>query len=183
MRIVITGNKGQLGQALEQILAGHEILGLDLPEYDIGAAEQIIPAIVGAKPDLVVHPAAMTDVDGCERDPERAFQVNTLGTYHVALACVRCGAVMLHVSTNEVFDGRLGRPYYEWDTPSPLSVYDRSKAAAEFYVRRLLQRFYIVRTAWLYAPGGNNFVTKILAAADKHGALRVVAGWHGLHGG
>jgi dTDP-4-dehydrorhamnose reductase len=174
MRIVITGHKGQLGQALARTLAGNEILGLDLPEYDIGAADQIIPAIVTAEPDLVIHPAAMTDVDGCERDPEQAFRVNVLGTQNVALACGRCGAGMLHVSTNEVFDGRLGRPYFEWDSPSPLSVYARSKAAAEFYVRTLLRRFYIVRTAWLYAQGGNNFVTKILTAADAHGALRVV---------
>jgi dTDP-4-dehydrorhamnose reductase len=174
MRIVITGHNGQLGQALVRALAGNEILGLDLPEYDISAADQIIPAIVEAQPDLVIHPAAMTDVDGCERNPERAFGVNVLGTHHVVLACMRCDAAMAHVSTNEVFDGKLGRPYYEWDTPSPLSVYARSKAAAEFYVRTLLRRFYIVRTAWLYAQGGNNFVTKIVAAADKHGALRVV---------
>lgn len=174
MRFVITGDRGQLGQALHQALAGNEIVGLDLPEYDIGAADQIIPAIVDARPDLVIHPAAMTDVDGCEREPEKAFRVNALGTQNVALACGRCGAAMVHVSTNEVFDGELGRPYYEWDEPSPLSVYARSKAAAEFYVRTLLRRFYIVRTAWLYAPGGNNFVTKIVAAADKHGALRVV---------
>jgi dTDP-4-dehydrorhamnose reductase len=174
MRIVITGHKGQLGQALARTLAGDQILGLDLPECDITAADQIIPAIVGAQPDLVIHPAAMTDVDGCERDPERAFLVNAVGTQNVALACGRCGAAMLHVSTNDVFDGKLGRPYYEWDTPSPLSVYARSKAAAEFYVRTLLRRFYIVRTAWLYAQGGNNFVTKIVAAAEKHGALRVV---------
>ncbi len=174
MRIVLTGHKGQLGQALARALAGNEILGLDLPEYDIAVADQIIPAIVTAEPEVVIHPAAMTDVDGCERDPEQAFRVNVLGTQNVALACERCGAVMLHVSTNEVFDGRLGRPYYEWDTPSPLSVYARSKAAAEFYVHTLLRRFYIVRTSWLYAQGGNNFVTKILAAADEHGALRVV---------
>jgi dTDP-4-dehydrorhamnose reductase len=174
MRFVITGYKGQLGQALCQALAGNEILGLDLPEYDIAAADQIIPAIVEAQPDLVIHPAAMTDVDGCEHDPERAFRVNALGTHNVALACERCGAAMVHVSTNEVFDGKLGRPYYEWETPSPLSVYARSKVAAEFYVRTFLQRFYIVRTAWLYARGGSNFVTKILAVADKHGALRVV---------
>jgi dTDP-4-dehydrorhamnose reductase len=97
-----------------------------------------------------------------------------LGAQNLALACGRCGAALVQVSTNDVFDGRLGRPYYEWDTPSPQSIYARSKAAAEFYVHTLLQRFYVVRTAWLYARGGNNFVTKIMAAADKHGALRVV---------
>jgi dTDP-4-dehydrorhamnose reductase len=116
----------------------------------------------------------MTNVDACEEDPELAFRVNTLGTQNIALACGQCGAAMVHLSTNDIFDGKLGRPYREWDTPSPQSVYAHSKAGAEFYVRTLLQRFYIVRTAWLYARGGNNFVTKIIAAADKLGALRVV---------
>jgi dTDP-4-dehydrorhamnose reductase len=174
MRVVITGHRGQLGTELQQVLAGHEILGIDLPEHDITDPTQIMKTVVQYRPDLVLHGAAMTDVDGCERDPDLAFRVNTLGTQNIALACGRCGASMVHVSTNDVFDGKLGRPYYEWDTPSPQSVYARSKAGAEFYVRTLLNRFYIVRTAWLYARGGNNFVTKISAAADKYGALRVV---------
>ncbi len=174
MRIVITGHKGQLGQALQTALAGEELFGLDLPEHDITDPTAILGAVADLQPDVVVHAAAMTDVDGCEREPERAFRVNVLGTQNVALACGRCGAALVHISTNDVFDGRLGRSYYEWDTPTPRSVYARSKAAAEFYVRSLLHRFYIVRTAWLYAPGGTNFVTKIIAAADKYGALRVV---------
>lgn len=174
MRIVVTGHKGQLGTALQTVLAGEELLGLDLPEHNVADPASIIDTIVGLAPDVVIHGAAMTDVDGCERDPDMAFRVNALGTQNTALACARCGATMVHVSTNDVFDGSLGRPYYEWDTPSPSSVYGRSKAAAEFHVRTLLNRFYIVRTAWLYARGGNNFVTKIMAAADKYGALRVV---------
>lgn len=174
MRIVITGHKGQLGTALQQVLAGEELIGLDLPEHDVTAPTSIIATIVDLRPDLVIHGAAMTDVDRCERQPELAFRINALGTQNIALACGRCGAAMVHISTNDVFDGRLGRPYYEWDTPAPQSVYAQSKAAAELYVRTLLHRFYIVRTAWLYARGGNNFVTKIIAAADQRGALRVV---------
>jgi dTDP-4-dehydrorhamnose reductase len=174
MRFVITGHKGQLGRALQEVLAGEELLGLDLPEHDITDPTTIVDLVVDFRPDLVIHGAAMTNVDGCERDPELAFRVNALGTQNIALACMRAGAAMVHVSTNDVFDGRLGRPYYEWDTPTPQSVYARSKAAAEFYVRSLLNRFYIVRTAWLYARGGNNFVTKIIATADRLGALQVV---------
>jgi dTDP-4-dehydrorhamnose reductase len=174
MRFVITGHKGQLGRALQEVLAGEEILGLDLPEHDITDPTTIVDLVVNFRPDLVIHGAAMTNVDGCERDPELAFRVNALGTQNVALACMRAGAAMVHVSTNDIFDGRLGRPYYEWDTPTPQSVYARSKAAAEFYVRSLLHRFYIVRTAWLYARAGDNFVTKIIAAADRLGALQVV---------
>ncbi len=174
MRIAVTGHKGQLGTALQTALAGAELLGLDLPEHDITDASSISEAIVEFRPDVVIHGAAMTNVDGCEREPELAYRINTLGTQNVALACGRCGAAMVHVSTNDVFDGRLGRPYYEWDTPTPQSVYARSKAAAEFHVRTLLNRFYIVRTSWLYARGGENFITKIVRAADAHGQLRVV---------
>ncbi len=174
MRIVITGHKGQLGRALQKELAGADLYGLDLPDHDITDPALVIDAVYQFQPNLVIHAAAMTDVDGCERDPDMAFRVNALGTHNIALACGRCGATMVHISTNDVFDGRLGRPYYEWDAPSPQSVYAQSKAAAEFYVRTLLHRFYIVRTAWLYARGGANFVTKIIAAADTHGALRVV---------
>jgi dTDP-4-dehydrorhamnose reductase len=175
MRIAFTGSEGQLGRTLRKELGAHEAFGLDLPAHDITDPFSIVPTIVNFRPDVVIHCAAMTDVDGCERNPELAFRINALGTQNVALACERCGAAMVHISTNDVFDGRLGRPYYEWDTPTPRSAYARSKAAGEFYVRSLLRRFYIVRTAWLYARGGTNFVTKIVAAADKRGAVRVVS--------
>ena len=174
MRIAITGDKGQLGKALHTTLEQHELIGLDLPEHDITDPSSILDIVSDLQPDIVIHGAAMTNVDGCERDPEMAFRVNALGTQNIALACGRCNADLVHISTNDVFDGLLGRPYYEWDTPSPKSVYAQSKAAAEFYVRNLLNRYYVVRTAWLYARGGNNFVTKIVAAAEKHGELQVV---------
>ena len=174
MRIVITGHKGQLGTALREVLAGEELLGLDLPEDDITDPAATVERVAEFRPDVVIHGAAMTHVDGCEQKPELAYRVNALGTQNLAVACVRVGAAMVMVSTNDVFDGRLGRPYHEWDTPTPQSMYARSKAAGEFYVRSLLNCFYIARTSWLYAQGGSNFVTKIVAAADKHGALRVV---------
>lgn len=174
MRILITGHKGQLGTALQQVLAGDVVFGLDLPEHDITDPSSTIATVADLQPDVVIHCAAITNVDGCEKDPEMAFRVNVLGTQNMALACGECGAAMVLISTNDVFDGKLGRPYYEWDPPTPQSVYARSKAAAEFYVRTLLNRFYIVRTAWLYARGGNNFVTKIISAADEHRVLRVV---------
>lgn len=174
MRIVITGCNGQLGRALQEALAGEQLIGMDLPEHDISDPASIVDTVAELRPVIVVHAAAMTDVDGCERNPELAYRVNILGTHNIALACGRCGAAMVHISTNDIFDGKLGRPYYEWDTPSPQSVYARSKAAAELYVRTLLHRFYIVRTAWLYARGGNNFATKIISAADQLSVLRVV---------
>jgi dTDP-4-dehydrorhamnose reductase len=174
VRIVITGHKGQLGQALLGVLPPRDVIGVDLPEVDISEPASFMNAVGDIRPDIVINAAAMTNVDACEQDPELAFRVNAFGAQNVALACERLRATMLHISTNDVFDGRLGRAYYEWDPPSPRSVYGRSKAAAEQAVRSLLNRFYIVRTAWLYARGGDNFPSKIIAAADRLGALKVV---------
>jgi dTDP-4-dehydrorhamnose reductase len=176
MRVFITGCKGQLGQALHAALAGHTLSGCDLPELDVTDRAAIGKAIAGFAPDVVLHAAAWTDVDGCARDPEKAYRINALGTQNVALACAASGAAMAHVSTNEVFDGTATEPYREWDPPHPLNPYARSKAAAEWFVRHLLTRFYIVRTAWLYAPGGRNFSNphRVLQLADERGHLRVV---------
>ena len=174
MRIAITGHKGQLGQALIETLSADEILGLDIPEHDITQAHQISDTIAQYRPDVVIHTAALTDVDRCAREPELALRINGLGTHNVALACRRCGAALLAVSTNEVFDGQKGEPYYEHEQTRPINAYAQSKQAGEEYVRMHLSRFYIVRTAWLYARGGNNFPRKIVQAAEKYGKLRVV---------
>lgn len=175
MRIIITGHKGQLGQALWRVLDGaHDLLGIDLPELDITDATATEQTVAAFRPDVVLHAAALTDVDRCAREPELALRVNGLGTHNLALACLKADAVLLTVSTNEVFDGAKGAPYYEYEATNPINAYARSKLAAEVYTRLHLNRFYVVRTAWLYAPGGNNFPAKIVAAADKHGRLRVV---------
>lgn len=175
MRIAITGARGQLGRQLMAAFAGHALWGLDLPDDDI-TQPALGRALADWRPDLLLHAAAYTDVDGCEKDPELAFRVNAVGAQNVALAAQWAGAAMLYISTNEVFDGTRRDLYREWDQPAPMSVYARSKAAGEQIVRDLLAgRFYIVRIAWLFGPGGVNFVTKILAAAAQHGALRVAA--------
>ena len=175
MRIYITGNKGQLGRSLESALADHALHGGDLPEVDVTDLASIRPSIRDARPDVVIHSAAMTDVDGCARDPDLAYRVNALGTRNVAIACQDAGCAMLAVSTNEVFDGKTDRPYLEFDPTNPINPYAKSKLAAEVFVRDLLARFYIVRTAWLFGYGGNNFVTKIVRRAKQDGRLRVVA--------
>ena len=174
MKIAITGGRGQLGRTLEHVLRlQHQIIILDLPETDITRRGEI-DSIVNLAPDLVIHAAAMTDVDGCARDPDAAFRANALGTQNVALACQRANAVMLYISTNEVFDGTKNSPYRELDEPHAINPYGASKLAGERYVQMLLNRFYIVRTAWLYARGGNNFPNKLIAAAKEKGRLAVV---------
>ena len=177
MRIFITGNKGQLGRALYAALADHTLSGCDLPELDVTDRQAISAAIAGFAPDVVIHAAAWTDVDGCARDPDKAYRANGLGAQNVALACAACDAAMLYVSTNEVFDGTATEPYREWDSPHPINPYARSKAAGEWFVRHLLNHFYIARTAWLYAPGGRNFSNphRIIQLADERGTLKVVS--------
>lgn len=175
MRIFITGIEGQLGRTLARHWSPTaQVGGCDLPQVSITDPLAISAAIEAARPDVVVHCAAMTDVDGCARDPDLAFRVNGMGTQNVAIACQQTGAAMVHISTNEVFSGEDGRAYREFDRPHPINPYGRSKADAEWYVRHLLTRFFLVRIAWLFAPGGRNFVHAIQGAADKHGVLRVV---------
>ena len=173
-RVVVTGAGGQVGRALCALLKDMTLLALHSTDADVRDGDRIIPLITDFRPDLVIHTAAWTDVDGAERNPDSAYAVNALGTQNVALACQTSGAAMVYLSTNEVFDGQAAEPYREWDTPAPISVYARSKLAGERIAQMLLNRLYIVRTAWVFAPGGHNFPSKILAAADRLGALRVV---------
>ncbi|MGC8827649.1 MAG: dTDP-4-dehydrorhamnose reductase [Anaerolineae bacterium] len=174
MRIAITGYRGQLGEWLVRRLEGHELLLLGRPEHDITQPESIVPAIVGFRPDVVIHSAAFTNVDGCARDPDTAYLVNALGTQNVAAACQKAGAAMVYISTNEVFDGTKGSPYLEQDERHPINPYGWSKYAGERFVETLLERFYIVRIAWLFAPGRVNFVSKICALARERGRLSIV---------
>lgn len=173
MRIAITGARGQLGTSLQDVLASEDVIPLNRPEYEITDSD-VISAIASLAPEVVIHAAAMTNVDDCERDPDKAYQVNALGAQNVALACQKCDAAMVYVSTDYVFDGQKGEPYLEFDEPNPISVYGRSKLAGERYVQTLLCKFYIVRTAWLYSRTGDNFVKKVLRLAEERDELSVV---------
>jgi len=176
MKIAITGARGQLGRELARVLQSHHhIIPLARPEYDIADARSV-DAIAHLAPDLILHAAALTDVDRCAREPERAMQINAFGTRNVAQGCARAGAAMLYISTNEVFDGAQDSAYLESDAPHPINAYGASKLAGENFARATLPQVYIVRTAWLYARGGNKFPDKIIAAAKAHSRapLRVV---------
>jgi dTDP-4-dehydrorhamnose reductase len=175
MKIFITGGHGQLGRALEEKLGGHELTVTGREEVDITNREAIVTAVQAAQPHIVIHCAAWTDVDGCARDPQRAYQINGLGTQNVALACQAAKAEMVHISTNEVFSGDNPSGYEEWMPLNPANPYGRSKAAAEGHVQNLLHNYYIVRTAWLYALNGRNFIHAILYRAKTNGQVRVVA--------
>lgn len=175
MRILITGGLGQLGTALQRVLSDHEITIVDLPDVDITNRQAISENVFTTQPEVVIHCAAYTDVDGCARNPELAYRINAQGTQNVALACRAIGADLVHISTNEVFAGDRPGGCEEWMRPDPINAYGRSKAFAERHVQSCHQESYIVRTAWLYAPGGRNFIHAILKRARETGQLRVVA--------
>ncbi|MDI7246796.1 MAG: NAD(P)-dependent oxidoreductase [Bacillota bacterium] len=169
MRILVTGAGGMLGRDMTLELAArrHDVIALahgDLDIADIGAVRERISAL---RPDVVVNCAAYTRVDDAERDRQTAFATNALGPRNLALACRRADAVLLHISTDYVFDGEKGEPYTIWDLPSPLNVYGTSKWWGENYVRSLLPEHYLVRTSWLFGEHGRNFVTTMLRMADR----------------
>lgn len=174
MKIVVSGAKGQLGSDLVKVLSSsHKIYPYDL-DLDITDYTHLTEVITSLQPEIVIHTAANTDVDGCELEPDTAYKVNALGTQNVALACQKCAATMVYISTDFVFDGKKKKPYTEFDTPNPLNIYGKSKLAGENYLVTLLRNYFIVRTAWLYGRQGRNFVKTTLELANKQDELKVV---------
>jgi dTDP-4-dehydrorhamnose reductase len=176
MYILVTGAQGRLGGVLVSLLAahGHVVTGIDIAELDITDWGATARFVVDTRPDLVIHPASWTDVDGCARDPQHAIRVNGYGAQHMALAAAQIGVPILAISTNEVFDGTHARGYHEYDRPNPINPYAVSKWVGEQAVQRVNPRHYVVRTAWLFAHGGKNFIQSILGAAQGGKSLRVV---------
>lgn len=182
MRAIITGAAGRLGGRLMQILKerGYDVIGVDIvpgegiERLDLSDYDATHKFIYARRPEIVIHPAAWTDVDGCARDPEKAIIINGFGTQHIALATAAVKAAVVYVSTNEVFDGRGDRPYREYDTPAPVNAYGYSKWVGEQATLHHNRCHYIVRTSWLFAHGGKNFIQTILNAAQAGKKLRVV---------
>ena len=175
MRLFITGIKGQLGSEIaRQASNDHDVIGGDLPDFDITNRSQVAAAFAAHRPALIIHCAAFTNVDGAARDPETAYRINGLGTQNIALACAENNIEMLYISTGEVFDGNATQPYREFDSTHPINPYGYSKLAGEEFTKQLSPRHYIVRTSWLTAKGGRNFAHRIQQLADEHGKLRVV---------
>lgn len=170
-RVAITGATGQLGRQLVRAFtsAGHEALPVSRAELDLGGPTDAVD-LRAWRPDIVVNSAAWTDVDGCARNPDRAMRINGEGAGRVAEIAASCDAMVIQISTNEVFDGTRTEPYSETDEPNPVNAYGRSKLAGEQAVAAANPRHLVIRTAWLFGPGGTNFVTKIVAAGRRAAA-------------
>jgi len=141
---------------------------------DITDSTRTYREVTRINPDIVIHTAAYTDVDGAETNTDLAFRVNALGTRNIALACQRFDTELLYISTDFVFDGEKGESYLEFDRPNPQSIYGKSKYWGELYIDSLLNRFYIVRSSWLFGKNGKNFVTTMLNLAKQKKEIEVV---------
>jgi dTDP-4-dehydrorhamnose reductase len=172
--VLVTGAAGQLGRDIVSALRPHQMVEVtaaghaSLAVEDRAAVDELFDSV---RPDVVIHSAAFTDVDGCETDPQRANAVNALGTGNVAGAADRAGAHLVYVSTDYVFDGRSSRPYRESDPTNPISVYGSSKLAGELLCP---QSATIVRTSWLSGAHAANFVRTVLRLGERDGELRFV---------
>lgn len=177
LRVLVTGATGQLGYALGRFPwpDGIDCTALPRDALDITNSQRIAQVLATHSYDVVVNTAADTAVDEIEGQQDRAFELNAEGPRRLAIACRKSGIVLLHISTDYVFDGEKVEPYRETDPVAPLSGYGESKAAGEAFIREILCRHLIVRTAWLYSARRRNFVRTILRAAQDGKELRVVA--------
>ena len=175
MKILLFGKNGQLGWELNRtLMCLGELIALDYPEVNFEKPKDVINIINQIKPDLIVNAAAYTDVDKAEEEPDKARLINAETPGEMARWCKKNNAVIIHYSTDYVFDGTKGLPYTEEDKPNPLNVYGQSKLAGEIAIQQSGAIHMILRTAWVYSMRGNSFVNKVLEWTKKSDVIRVV---------
>jgi len=175
LTLLVTGANGQLGQELVRMSSDRvRLVGYGRDQLDITDLKQCREALAAVRPDAVIHAAAYTAVDKAEAEPDEAYRVNALGTRNLAIAAREQGAKLCYVSTDYVFNGRGTSPYNEYDNTDPQSVYGKSKRAGEVLLQSLSDRYFIVRTSWVYGKYGNNFVKTMLKLAAERDSVTVV---------
>jgi dTDP-4-dehydrorhamnose reductase len=181
-KVAVIGGNGQLGRDLvEALSAGHEVYSLSHDDIELSSLANVQTGLHKLQPEIVINTAAMHHVENCEREPDQAYAVNALGARNLALVTRELDAVLMHVSTDYVFDGAKQTPYCEEDAPLPLNVYGNSKLAGEHFVRSINPKHFVLRTSALYgqhpcrAKGGKNFVDLMLKLGQERGQVRVVA--------
>ncbi len=177
--MLLIGANGQLGQELRQVFSDHDLIPLTHADLEVTDRKQAEETLDRLAPELILNTAAYHRVDECEEFPARAYEVNALAVRHLAQWSRAHEAVLLHFSTDYVFDGRLRRPYTEADPPAPLSAYAVSKLAGEFFIRAIHERHFIIRTCGLYGIAGSsdkggNFIETMLRLASEGKEIRVV---------
>ncbi|MFQ9194700.1 MAG: dTDP-4-dehydrorhamnose reductase [Candidatus Gastranaerophilaceae bacterium] len=181
-KILVTGANGQLGRAIRHEYAGEnvEFINTDVvmtegihSTLDITSIDEVMSLVKQTKPDVIINCAAHTNVDKCEQEWDLAYKINAIGSRNLSIAATETGAKMVHVSTDYVFEGNGTRPYTEFDEIHPISAYGKTKAEGEKFVREFAQRYFILRTAWLYGDG-KNFVKTMLRLSETHDEVNVV---------
>ena len=169
-RILVTGVKGQLGyDCLRELQERgyHNVRGIDIEDLDITDEEAVMSYISQYKPDVVMHNAAFTAVDKAEELKEKVYQVNALGPKYIAKACKEVGALMFYISTDYVFNGLGDKPFEVDDPKEGLSVYGKTKAQGEDFVKEMLERYFIIRISWVFGINGKNFIKTMLSLAER----------------
>jgi dTDP-4-dehydrorhamnose reductase len=176
MRTLVTGARGMLGTDLVCVLEerGDEVFATDVEELDITHSGYLNKMIGDICPDVIINCAAYTNVDKAEDEPETAFSLNSLGVQNLALVCRDLDIDFCHISTDYVFDGTKEGPYMPDDSTHPINTYGRSKLAGEKNIQEIMEKFFIIRTSWLYGKYGKNFVYTVLDLAKKQDELKVV---------
>lgn len=176
MKVFVTGVKGQLGYDVVNELEkrGMEAVGVDIEEMDITDSTSVNKVIRAAAPDAVIHCAAYTAVDAAEDNEARCRKVNAEGTQNIANVCKDLDIKMIYISTDYVFDGQGTRPWEPDDERHPLNVYGQTKYEGELAVQNTLDKYYIVRIAWVFGVNGKNFIKTMLKLAETHSRLTVV---------
>ncbi|NNE99092.1 MAG: dTDP-4-dehydrorhamnose reductase [Pyrinomonadaceae bacterium] len=177
MKTLVVGANGQLGRELVNLgkQMGIPIIASGRAELDMTRPEDISSAIRFARPDVIINAASYTAVDKAEEETDQAFLINRTGPANLATACAKNGITLVHISTDYVFDGAAERPYIETDTPNPETVYGRSKLAGDEVIAASAERYYIIRTSWVFGAYGQNFVSTMLRLGEKGEELKVVA--------
>jgi dTDP-4-dehydrorhamnose reductase len=176
MKILVTGADGQLGSEIPEAMSkhGHEVVARGLDGLDITDAQSVQETISGLKPDVVINCASYNDVDGAEADLQNALLVNGTAVGYLANACNACGAVLVHFSTDYVFDGTEGKPYAVSDDPKPINKYGESKLLGEKLLGEFDGKHLLIRTSWVFGEGKNSFPMKVLKWAADSRKLRIV---------
>ena len=176
-RVLVTGANGQLGKSIKRISSNFKELKFvftDVDELDITNSKEVNTHFASNKIEYCINCAAYTAVDKAEEEFDKAFLINATAVKNLAEACKTSGTVLIHVSTDFVFDGTKSTPYTEEDTPNPISVYGKSKLKGEEYIQETLDSYFIVRTSWLYSEYGNNFVKTMLRLSETRKQISVV---------
>ena len=179
-KVLVTGCNGQLGRAIQKEYAGDVTFiltdvaeGEGITSLDIADIDAVMSLVLNEKPDVIINCAALTNVDGCEKMWDLAYKINAIGPRNLAIAATAVGAKLMHVSTDYVFAGTERTPRTEFDTPDPISAYGKTKLEGEQFVRQFAEKFFILRTAWLYGDG-KNFVKTMVRVSKTHDEVSVV---------